>query len=719
MKKKALFLMLILICVDSIAYAAGGDQVWEFETEGPVYSSPAVSGGYVYVGSWDSKVYCLDAATGEEAWEFPLETGNYNYITSSPAVTGGYVYVGSYNNNVYCLNAAPDNMTVEKRNVWEFPTGAPVRSSPAVTGGYVYVGNDNNKVYCLDATTGEQAWESPFETEGAVYSSPAVSNGYVYVGSADKKVYCLNASTGLEAWDYPFETGGAVYSSPSVSGGYVYVGSYDNKVYCLNAETGDKKWEHSIAEEITSSPAVVAGYVYVGSWDGKVYCLDAATGDEAWTSSFGTGDAIKSSPAVTGGYVYVGSTDNNTYCLNAATGDKVWEKGTWGPVTSSPSVTRGYVYVGSHDRYIYCLNAETGDSGSWPMFKNNNARTGAAAISGTVSGDVQAGISINLFKNQCGSDELQTTVTTGLNGVFSFTGVINGIYIVEPEKSGYTFSPKYRFVNISDNSTTDVDFTSTLDVLCGPQASSALIDHNWQTVEITTVCINPVVIAGPPTFNGTDPGVVRLRNVDDGSFDIFFQEWAYLDGTHHSQEDVPYLVIEEGRHVMGDGSIWESGTFTLSGTGTWKSESFTGSFSSAPALFLTAQTYNGVDPITVRAKNVTSTGFEASLFEEEIKMDGHIEEVVGYLAVYSSPSSGTVEINGTDVSYSLQEVSVDHQFMTVLSSSIKMEEEQSFDTEVGHFNEETVNVLKLGDQFFAQDITTNGTDPAAIRRLAP
>jgi len=191
-----------------------------------------------------------------------------------------------------------------------------------------------------------------------------------------------------------------------------------------------------------------------------------------------------------------------------------------------------------------------------------------------------------------------------------------------------------------------------------------------------------------------------------------------LNGTHYFPEDVPYLVISKGRHEMADGSIWEVGTFTLSDTGTWTSESFTGSFSSAPALFLTAQTFTGSDPITVRAKNITSTGFEASFFEEENEMDCHIEEVVGYLAVYSSPSTGTVEINGTDVSYSLQKVSVDHQFVPVLSSDIKIEEEQSSDTEVDHVYE-TVDVLGLSDLIFAQDVSTNGTDPAAIRRLAP
>ena len=77
------------------------DLVWEFATGDKVFSSPAVSGGYVYVGSCDNKVYCLDASTGSKVWEFV--TGDE--VRSSPAVSGGYVYVGSWDKKVYCLDA--------------------------------------------------------------------------------------------------------------------------------------------------------------------------------------------------------------------------------------------------------------------------------------------------------------------------------------------------------------------------------------------------------------------------------------------------------------------------------------------------------------------------------------------------------------------------------------------------------------------------------------
>lgn len=242
------------------------------------------------------------------------------------------------------------------------------------------------------------------------------------------------------------------------------------------------------------------------------------------------------------------------------------------------------------------------------------------------------------------------------------------------------------------------------------------INSNWNTVTLNNDVPDPVLIAGPPTFNGPDPGVVRIRNVAPHSFEAKFQEWAYKDGTH-TAENMPYLVISKGRHTMPNGSIWEAGTFSMSGTGTWSLHTFGQAFSAVPALFLTIQTYNGADPVTVRAKDVTKTGFKAAMFEEENKMDGHIPEVIGYLAIYSPGLSGSiVGASSGDKRYILQAQPVDHRFTPVLSSSFKIEEEQSADSETNHVSE-ILNILAVEHAIFAQDVTTSGADTAAIRRI--
>ncbi|MGD0495985.1 MAG: PQQ-binding-like beta-propeller repeat protein [Candidatus Bathyarchaeia archaeon] len=198
--------------------------------------------------------------TNQTLWSYT--TGNYVF-SSSPAVAGGIVYVGSWDGKVYALNATTGT------RVWDYTTGRAVDSSPAVVGGVVFVGSWDGKVYALNATTGTQVWN--YTTISHVFSSPAVVGGVVFVGSDDDKVYALNATTGTQVWNYT--TGSLVVSSPAVAGGVVYVGSEDDNVYALNATTGAFIWSYTTGDVVGSSPAVVDGVVYVGSCDDKVYAF--------------------------------------------------------------------------------------------------------------------------------------------------------------------------------------------------------------------------------------------------------------------------------------------------------------------------------------------------------------------------------------------------------------------------------------------------------------
>jgi outer membrane protein assembly factor BamB len=62
--------------------------------------SPAVANGVVYVGSYDGKLYALDAVTGALKWSYA--TGHH--FSSNPAVANGVVYVGSWDGTLYAFH---------------------------------------------------------------------------------------------------------------------------------------------------------------------------------------------------------------------------------------------------------------------------------------------------------------------------------------------------------------------------------------------------------------------------------------------------------------------------------------------------------------------------------------------------------------------------------------------------------------------------------------
>ena len=77
----------------------------------------------MYVGSFDGRVYAVDAAIGGERWRF--DTGNV--VFSSPKVAGGTVYVGSHSGR---------DVRARRRRWrivdWRFATGAIVGATASV-----------------------------------------------------------------------------------------------------------------------------------------------------------------------------------------------------------------------------------------------------------------------------------------------------------------------------------------------------------------------------------------------------------------------------------------------------------------------------------------------------------------------------------------------------------------------------------------------------------
>jgi hypothetical protein len=273
---------------------------------------------------------------------------------------------------------------------------------------------------------------------------------------------------------------------------------------------------------------------------------------------------------------------------------------------------------------------------------------------------------------------------------------------------------------VCGNGTCEWDEGDSCSADCGPSwmyADRVDVDENWVEVLFPYTFTDPVVIVGPPSYNGSDPAVVRVRNVTSTGFEIQAREWAYDDGDH-AFEDVAWMVVEAGVHTAPDGSTWEVGT-TLAGGDV--DEATTTNFMltppTTPLLLASAQTANGSDPVSVRADNLSASSFDILLEEEEVKVDGHTNEVIGYVAI-----SGPVSDWSDDgyAMYSATSTSVDENWENFASFQLKMQEETSLDSEVAHADE-TVNVLAmsyLGDGtqlIFALDVTNNGTDTASLR----
>ena len=341
----------------------GGLQLdWSYQTGGPVFSSPAVAGGVVYVGSEDNNLYALNATTGALLWKYT--TGGI--IGSSPAVANGAVYFGSFDNNLYALNATTGAL------LWQYTTGGPVYYSPAVANGVVYFGSSDNNLYALNATTGALLWQSTYGPADTV----AVANNRVFFGSVDPTtgnamIYALDAGTGALVWSTlvglsnPY--GGFDFSTPAVTAPYLYVNvmswmqeSEYGMLLCLDMMGGGIYWQGPTGG-VGLDPAVGNGMVYDPT--------EAVHHLPAWLSAYRMQDGVMmwqylpngyvGSPAAANGLVYFGA-GSTLYGLNASTGGLLWQYPVG--VESSPAVANGVVYVGSGDGNLYAFGLTGGSS---------------------------------------------------------------------------------------------------------------------------------------------------------------------------------------------------------------------------------------------------------------------------------------------------------------------------------------------------------------------
>ena len=127
--------------------ANDGSKVWQVNIGCGDHedASAAVANGIVYIGARNG-YYALNATNGAQIWFFtsPYTSRQFTgYFYSTPAVAGNIVYIGTIDCYVFALNAFNGSI------IWSYHTGGFMFSSPAVSNGVVYIGSFDGKIYAL------------------------------------------------------------------------------------------------------------------------------------------------------------------------------------------------------------------------------------------------------------------------------------------------------------------------------------------------------------------------------------------------------------------------------------------------------------------------------------------------------------------------------------------------------------------------------------------
>ena len=129
-----------------------------------------------------------------------------------------------------------------------------------------------------------------------------------------------------------------------------------------------------------------------------------------------------------------------------ATGTFTVANATTGTYTLTPSLA-GYTFTPA-SLTVTVVGAAVGG-------QNFTSKAVPYAVSGAVSGDVKAGVTLTLAGNG-----LSLTATTDATGAFSVANATVGSYTLTPSRAGYTFTPASKPVTVVGASVTGQDFTS-------------------------------------------------------------------------------------------------------------------------------------------------------------------------------------------------------------------------------------------------------------------
>lgn len=158
--------------------------------------------------------------------------------------------------------------------------------------------------------------------------------------------------------------------------------------------------------------------------------------------------------------------------------------------------------------------------------------------------------------------------------------------------------------------------------------------------------IENAVIALTGTNNGGNQHSFRIIDVQENSFTFILEEWEYHDGAHAAFETISYIAIEEGTHTLPDGRVIVAGT--ASATHNTGSVTFDTPFGGTPVVLTSVMSNNEDTTIDSDPRDITASGFNIRLQEEEAEDRVHVAETVGFIAIDDGGdgSSGTASIFG-------------------------------------------------------------------------
>ncbi|MFT5839347.1 MAG: outer membrane protein assembly factor BamB [Flavobacteriales bacterium] len=219
--------------------ADNGEEVWSSESDVPPLSlrgvsSPAAVNGGAIIGTATGKLIVNILETGQTAWEQVIssatgvtELERIVDIDSEPLVSGGNVFVISYDGTLASVELRTGRV-IWKRDYKSF-------RRMSLSGSTLYLVDVNSNVYALDSRNGVELWSQGALKQRLLTGVAPVGN-YLVAGDKFGYLHWFDQVDGkivarLEVGDDDEDEG--IYHSPVVDGDMLYTQTRDGKLVAI------------------------------------------------------------------------------------------------------------------------------------------------------------------------------------------------------------------------------------------------------------------------------------------------------------------------------------------------------------------------------------------------------------------------------------------------------------------------------------------------------
>jgi outer membrane protein assembly factor BamB len=206
--------------------ARTGEQKWEWQGDGPGYSSPIVVelfGTRQVVTLTDKSVVGIAADNGRLLWSMPFpDEWNENIVT--PVLYQKTLIVSGVRKGTMAIEAVKGKDGWSARQVWSNPQVAMYMSSPVLDGDYLYGMSSLRKgqYFCLNAKTGALVWATEGR-EGRTASVLAAGDSLLFLTEDANLIVAKKSPKAFESIARYTVANAATWAHPVVLGKHVLV----------------------------------------------------------------------------------------------------------------------------------------------------------------------------------------------------------------------------------------------------------------------------------------------------------------------------------------------------------------------------------------------------------------------------------------------------------------------------------------------------------------